>query len=119
MLAYHTHSSSLKKSLLEVTDVSIMPVDVLSEGVVSTLNQRYPDVTEVHIAKNVSFSGIHYSEGMLIVHGSVDGLPKFNKIIQLCVLKEKLCFLVKDVCAWYREHYGVLSCLPHPLERLP
>ncbi|XP_035848765.1 uncharacterized protein LOC118493311 [Sander lucioperca] len=106
MLAYHTHSSSLKKSPLEVTDVSIMPVDVLSEGVVSALNQRYPDVTEVHIAKNVSCSGIHYSEGMLIVNGSVAGLPKFNKIIQLCVLKEKLCFLVKDVCAWYREHYG-------------
>lgn len=105
MLAYHTHSSSLKKSSLEVTDVSIMPVDVLNEGVVSTLKQRYPDVTEVHMAKNVSCSGIRYSEGMLIVHGSADGLPKFNKIIQLCILKKKLCFLVKDVCAWYREHY--------------
>lgn len=106
MLAYHTHSSSLKKSSLEVMDVSIMPVDVLNEGVVSTLKQRYPDVTEVHMAKNVSCSGIRYSEGMLIVHGSVDGLPKFNEIIQLCILKEKLCFVVKDVCAWYREHYS-------------
>lgn len=106
MLVYHTHSSSLKTSFLEVTDVSIMPVDVLNEGVVSTLKQRYPDVTEVHMAKNVSSSGICYSEGMLIVHGSVDGLPKFNERVQFCILKEKLCFLVKDVCAWYREHYG-------------
>nr|XP_046269580.1 uncharacterized protein LOC124072313 isoform X1 [Scatophagus argus] len=106
MLAYYTHPSTLKKSSLEVTDVSIMPVDVLSEGVRSKLHQRYPEVTEVHMAKHVSCSGIRYSKGMLIVHGSVDGLPKFNEIIQLCILKEKLCFLVKDVCAWYREHYG-------------
>lgn len=83
-----------------------MPVDVLNEGEVSTLKQRYPDVTEVHMAKNVSCSGIRYSEGMLIVHASVDGLPKFYEIIQPCILKEKLCFFVKDVCAWYREHYG-------------
>lgn len=53
MLAYHTHFSSLKKSSLEVTEVSIMPVDVLDEGVVSALRQRYPYVTEVHMAKNV------------------------------------------------------------------
>lgn len=106
MLAYHTHSSTLKKSSLEVTDVSIMHVDVLNEGVVSTLKQRHPDVTEVHMAKNVSCSDICYSEGMLIVHRSVDRLPKFNETIQLCIIKEKLCFLVKGVCAWYREHYG-------------
>ena len=115
MLAYHTHSSTLKKSSLEVTNVSILPVDVLHEGVVSTLKQRYPDVTEINLAKNVSSSGIRYSEGMLIV--SVDGLPKFNEIIQLCILKEKLYFIVKGVCAWYREHYGGFD-LPHPQERL-
>ena len=48
----------------------------------------------------MSCSGIRYSEGMLIVHGSVDGLPKFNEIIKLYILEEKLCFLVKDVYAW-------------------
>ena len=82
MLAYHTQSI-IKKSSLEVTNVSIMPVDVLNEGVVSALRQRYPDVTEVHMAKNVSSSGIHYSEGMLIIHGSEHGLPKFHELIQL------------------------------------
>lgn len=114
MLAYHTHSWSLKKSSLDVTDVSIMPVDVLNESVRCTLKQRYPNVTQVHMAKNVSCSGIHYTEGMLIVHGSVDGLPTFNEILKLCIHKEKLCFLVKPLCAWYREHYRgfELTALP-------
>lgn len=94
MLAYHTHASNFKKSSLEVTDISIMPVDVLSEGVRSKLHQRYPEVTEVHMATHLSYSGICYSKGMLIVHGSRDGLPKFNEIIQLCIVKENLCFLV-------------------------
>lgn len=58
------------------------------------------------MAKNVSCSAIHYSEGMHIVQGSADGLPKFNKIIQMCILKDQLCFLVKHECAWYREHFG-------------
>lgn len=66
MLAYHTHFSNLKKSPFKLTNVSIMPVYVFSERGVSTLKQRYPDVTEVHIAKNVSCSVIHYSEGMLV-----------------------------------------------------
>lgn len=106
MLAYHTHASNLKKSSLEVMDVSIMPVDVLSEGVRSKLHHRYPEVTEVHMAKHLSYSGICYSKGMLIVHGSVDGLLKFNEIMQLCIVKENLCFLLRGACAWYREHYG-------------
>lgn len=108
MLAYQTHSSSLKKSSLEVTDVSIMPVDVINKGLVSTLKQRYPDVTEIHMAKKASCSGLHYSEGMLIVHGSVDGLPKFNEIIKLCILKEKLFLLVKSMCTWYK---GAFWCI--------
>lgn len=52
-----------------------MPVDVLNEGVVSVPKQGYPDVTDVHLANTVSCSGIQYSEGMHIVHGSADGLP--------------------------------------------
>lgn len=106
MLVYHTHSSTLKKTSLQVTDVSTMPIDVLDEGVVSALKERYSDVSEVHLAKTVSSSGIHYSEGMLIVHGSVDGLPKFNEIIQVCILRERLCFIMKGLCSWYREHFG-------------
>ncbi|KAL6457318.1 hypothetical protein MHYP_G00342810 [Metynnis hypsauchen] len=43
---------------------------------------------------------------MLIVHGSSDGLPKFNEIIQLCIVKDNPIFIVRGVCAWYREHYG-------------
>lgn len=118
MLAYHTQTSNFKKSHLEVTDVSIMPVDVLSEGVRSKLHQRYPEVTEVHMAKHLSYNGICYSKGMLIVHGSEDGLPKFNDIIQLCIVKENLCFLVRGVCAWYREHYGGSELSASPIREV-
>lgn len=104
MLAYNIHSS-LKKTSLEVTKVSVMPVDILNEAVVSAMKQRFPDVSQVHMAKNVTCSGIHYSEGMLIVHGSEEGLPKFHEIIQICLLREKLYFIVKGQCAWYRAHY--------------
>lgn len=64
MLAYYTHSSILKRSTLEVTNTSLVPVDVLSEGVMSVLKQSYPDITHVHLAKTVSCDGILYSEGM-------------------------------------------------------
>lgn len=84
-------------------NTTIMPVDVLSEDVRSNLHHRYPEVTEVHMVKYLSYSGICYSKGMLIVHGSDDGLPmRFNEVIQMCIVKEKLCFLVRGVCAWYR-----------------
>lgn len=75
MVVYHTHSWSVKKSSLEVTDVSVMPVDVLNERLTCTLMQRYPDVTQVHMAKYMCWCSIHNSEGMLIVHGSLDELP--------------------------------------------
>lgn len=48
-------------------------------------------------------------KGWHIVNGSADGLPKFHKIIQLCIVKEQLCFIVKDQCAWYREHFGAFE----------
>lgn len=67
MLVYHTHASTLKKSSLEVTDVSVMPVDVLSEEIRSNLHQTYPEVTEVYMAKHLSHSGVSYSKGMLII----------------------------------------------------
>lgn len=92
-----------------------MPVDVLNERLMCTLKQRYSNVTQVHMAKNVSCSGIHYTEGMLIVHGSVDGLPEFNEILKLRIHKDKFCFLVKPLCTWYREHYRgfELTALPN------
>lgn len=51
---------------------------------------------------------------MLIVNGSEDGLPKFHEIIQLCIVKEKPCFLVRGVCAWYREHFGSFELSASP-----
>lgn len=118
MIAYYTKSSNHKKSSLEVTNVSVMPVDVLNEKVVFALKERYPDISEVSLAKKVSCNGIHYSEGMLIIHGSVNGLPKFNEIIQLCIIKEKLCFIVRDLCSWYREHYGGFELSASPTSEI-
>ena len=41
-----------------------------------------------------------------------------NIIRSFSIIKKKLCFLLRDLCSWYREHYGELSCLPYPLQRL-
>ncbi len=65
MIAYQIHSCSLKKSTLEVTSVSTLPVDVLKE-VVTVLRLKYPGINEVHLAKNVTNNGINYITGMLI-----------------------------------------------------
>ncbi|KAL4006537.1 all-trans-retinol 3,4-desaturase [Sarotherodon galilaeus] len=106
MIAHQTHSSNYKKSSLEVRNASVMPVEVLNDRVVSALMERYPSISEVALLKKVSCNGMHYSQGMLIVHGTVNGLPKFNEIIQLCIVEKKLCFIVRELCSWYREHYG-------------
>lgn len=52
MIAYQIHSCRLKKSTLEVTRVSTLPVDVLNKEVVASLRQKYPGINEVHLAKN-------------------------------------------------------------------
>lgn len=118
MIAYHTKSSNHNKSSLEVTNVSVMPVDVLNERVVSALKERYSDISEVSFAKKVSYNGVHYSEGMLIIHGSVNGLPKFNEIIQLCIIEKKLCFIVRGLCSWYREHFGGFELSASPTREI-
>lgn len=44
MIAYQIHSCRLKKSTLEVTRVSTLPVDVLNKEVVASLRQKYPGI---------------------------------------------------------------------------
>ncbi len=44
MIAYQIHSCSFKKSTLEVTNVSTLPVDVLNKKVVNVLRQKYPGI---------------------------------------------------------------------------
>lgn len=43
----------------------------------------------------------------------MDTLIAPKGISQLCILK-KLCFIVQDLCAWYREHYGGFELTASP-----
>ncbi|RVE72780.1 hypothetical protein OJAV_G00041440 [Oryzias javanicus] len=105
MMSYNIFSLSCDKSSLEVEQVSTVPLDVLNEEVANILCQKYPDLTVVHLALNVSVDGINYRRGMIIVHGFVGGLPEFAEIVQICVLRDGLWLIVKKLGSWYREHY--------------
>ena len=114
IIAYHLHSPSLKKSTLVVSKVSTLPVDVLNKEVGASLKQKYPNISEVHLAKNVTSRGINYRVGMLIAHGSAGGLPEFAEIIQMCIVNNSLSFVVRVLCAWYREHFGAFELTVSP-----
>lgn len=97
-----------------VARVSTVPLDVLKEEVAASLLQKYPDLTVVNLAQNVSADGINFRSGMVIVHGFVGGLPDFAEIVQMCVLKDGLTFIVKKISSWYREHYRSFELGPSP-----
>lgn len=42
---------------------------------------------------------------MILARGSLAGLPKFVEIIQICIFQDKLSFICKKLCCWYREHF--------------
>lgn len=68
----------------------------------------------VNFAQNVCVDGINYKNGMTIVHGSVGGLPDFAEIVQMCVVKDSVAFIVKKLCSWYKEHYRSFELDPSP-----
>ncbi len=88
MIAYQIHSCSLKKSTLEVTSVSTLPVDVLNKEVVTVLRQKYPGINEVHLAKNVTNNGINYRTGMLISLGQLVGSQNLLNFFNLYCQKQ-------------------------------
>lgn len=96
MIGHSMFSSSCEKNSLEVTKVSTVPLDVLKEEVAVSLHHKYPDLTVVNLAQNVSADCINFRSGMIIVHGFVGGLPDFAEIVQTCVLKDGLVFIVKN-----------------------
>lgn len=114
MIGHYMHSSSCEKPSLEVARVSTVPVEILKEDVALSFTQKYPDATVVNLAQNVSVDGINYRNGMVIAHGSVGGLPEFAEIVQMCVLKDRLEFIVKKIPSWYREHYRAFQLDPSP-----
>lgn len=68
----------------------------LIEEVDHAIRSKYPNTSEVHLAKNASSGGIAYSKGMIVAYGSASGLPEFAEIVQMCVI---------ELCGWYIEHY--------------
>lgn len=105
MIAFHINSPSYGTSRLDVSNVSTVPVDVLKEEVAEAIKLKCPRISEVHLAKNASSSGIAYSNGMIVPYGSAGGLPEFAEIIQMCVMNDSLFLIVKVMCGWYSEHY--------------
>lgn len=84
-----------KISACEVTHVSTIPVDVMKEDIALHLTQKHPDLTTVTLAQSVSSNGIEYGNGMIIVHGSVSGLPAFAEVLQMCILENTLIFICR------------------------
>lgn len=89
MIAFHINSPSYGKSCLGVSTVSTVPVDVLKEEA-EAIKLKCPSTSEVHLGKNASSNCIAYSNGMIVAHGSVAGLPDFAEISQIYVINEML-----------------------------
>lgn len=104
-MAYYLHASSFPKPPLEVTDVSPVPLDVLNENIAQALKLKYVHIEVACLSKNVTYNSLNYKTGMILAHGSLAGLPEFCKIVQMVVVQDRLCFIVRKQKAWYFEHY--------------
>lgn len=81
MIAYHLSSPSLNKSDLEVSAVSTLPVD--REEIAQVIRQKFPDTSEVQLAKCVTTKGITYRQGMILANRATGGFPEFSEIGQI------------------------------------
>ncbi|KAG7455571.1 hypothetical protein JOB18_020270 [Solea senegalensis] len=106
----HTHDNPIYPKCAHADRVSkdknkwFQP-DVMNKEVVGSLRQKYPEINDVHLAKNATIKGISYKIGMLIPYGSTGGLPGFADILQICIVERSLSFVVRVLFAWYREHF--------------
>jgi len=116
MIAHHMLCPDAENSSLDVVQISKVPIDVLNENVVNTVTQKYPEITTVNLAQNVTVNGIKYKKGMIVVHGSCAGLPEFAEITQLCIIRNSLSLIVKKLTSWYRDHYRAFEL--HPTREL-
>ncbi|XP_028332484.1 uncharacterized protein LOC114481687 [Gouania willdenowi] len=112
MMAYHLESATTGESGLTVSTVSTVSVDILHQDVQRVLHLKYPDIPHIQLTKNASVNGVNYREGMIVVHGSIGGLPEFAEVIQMIVVDNRLSFIVKELSAWYREHFRAFELCP-------
>lgn len=98
-------SSSFEKTAQEITNVSTVHVDVLKQEIAQAIEQNFPGTTEVHLTKCASNKGVNFRDGIIVAHGSTSGLPDFGAIVQICIVQKRLCFMVRRLSGWYREHF--------------
>lgn len=51
---------------------------------------------------------------MILIYGSLGGLPEFCEILQMVILQDKLIFIVKRLSGWYIEHYRAYDLKTSP-----
>lgn len=51
---------------------------------------------------------------MLVACGSTAGIPEFAEILQMCIKGDELSFIVRLLCAWYRDHFGAFELTSSP-----
>lgn len=51
MIGYHLSSPNIDKPVLDVSDVSTVPLDVLKEELAQAFEERDPDVSEINLEK--------------------------------------------------------------------
>ncbi|XP_049333152.1 uncharacterized protein LOC125804583 isoform X1 [Astyanax mexicanus] len=112
-IAHHLHACSFTRPLLEVTNVSTVHIDVLNREISSALKQK-SSLDLVCLAKCVTYNGLNYKCGMILIHGSLGGLPEFSEILQMVILQDKLMFIVKTLSGWYVEHYRAFDLKTSP-----
>lgn len=112
MIGYHLSFPNIDKPVMDVSDVSTVPLDVLKEELVQAFKQRNPHVSEINLAKNVWSKEINYKPGMIVAYGSDGGLPEFGEIHQIGFLQQRL-FL-----GLFCEHYGAFQLKASPAQEL-
>lgn len=102
MIAYHeSHPVRSPLSIPKATEISL---DVLQDDLKDMMKCRFPAVTTVHVANNLSLLGTNYAVEMLVCSGSTTGLPDFAEVLQIMLICDKLTFFVRLQNGWYQEH---------------
>lgn len=116
--AHHLYTCTFPRHQLEVSDVSAVHIDVLDKGISNGLRDKFLNVDTMHLANNVTHNGLNYKRGMILIHGSVGGLPDFCEIIQMVTMEQRLIFIVKRLSGWYIEHYRAYKLETSPVKEV-
>lgn len=67
MIGYHLWSPHIDKPIMDVSDVSTVPLDFFEgrDTVAQSIKQRDPDLSEIHLPKIVWSKGRHCRTGMV------------------------------------------------------